>query len=151
MKIGYYSASTPITALSPHRFARAQHFLAAQGVHLVAGTLTGQQDHYRSGSIQQRADELNTLIHDETVDVIMATIGGANTNAILPYLDYAYLNQHPKTIVGYSDATALLLAVQSQAPVCRVIYGPALVASLHRLSGRMKQLIGKYMTILSTY
>jgi len=40
----------------------------------------------------------------------MATIGGTNTNAVLPYLDYAYLNQHPKTIVGYSDATALLLA-----------------------------------------
>jgi len=150
MKIGYYSASTPITALSPHRFARAQHFLAAQGVHLVAGTLTGQQDHYRSGSIQQRADELNTLIHDETVDVIMATIGGANTNAILPYLDYAYLNQHPKTIVGYSDATALLLAVQSQAPVCRVIYGPALVASLGEWSPLVETTWRNFMAIYQT-
>lgn len=129
MKIGFFSSSTPITAVSPERFQRAKAFLKAQGVTVVAGDLTGKQDFYRSGSIAQRSAELNDLIHDDTLDVLMATIGGTNTNAILPQLDYTYLQQHPKTVVGYSDATALLLAVKTQAPACRVLYGPALVAS----------------------
>ncbi|MCD2256392.1 S66 family peptidase [Agrilactobacillus fermenti] len=129
MNIGFYSASTPITALSPQRFQRAKQFLRQQGVHLTAGRLTGKQAGYRSGSIQARADELNELIHEPKIDVIMSTIGGTNSNSILPYIDYDYLNKHPKTFVGYSDATALLLAIQTQAPECRVLYGPALVAS----------------------
>lgn len=127
--IGFYSASTPITASSPKRFERAKLFLNSKGVHLVAGNLTGKQDGYRSGTIKDRVKELNDLIHDDSITIIMASIGGTNTNSVLPYIDYAYLNAHPKAIVGYSDATALLLAVKTKAPKCRVIYGPALVSS----------------------
>ena len=130
MKIGCFSSSTPITAISPQRFERAQRFLNTQHVTLVTGALTRQRDGYRSGTINARAAELNALIHDDSIDVLMATIGGSNTNAILPAIDWDYLNQHPKVVVGYSDVTALLLAVQVKAPRCRVIYGPALVASL---------------------
>lgn len=128
MKIGFFSSSTPITALSPERFARAKKFLKSKGCILVAGDLTGRKDCYRAGSIKQRATEINQLIHDETIDVLMATIGGVNTNSILKYIDFDYLQAHPKIIVGYSDTTAFLLAVYTQAPACRVLYGPALVA-----------------------
>lgn len=44
----------------------------------------------------------------------MASIGGNNTNSILPYIDYAYLKKHPKIIIGYSDTTALLLAIYAK-------------------------------------
>lgn len=147
MKIGYFSGSTPITALSPERFKRAKTFLTRQGVELVAGSLTGQQDGYRSGSIQARAQEINRLIHNNELDVLMATIGGTVTSSVLPYLDYDYLNQHPKVVVGYSDATALLLAVQTQAPNCRVIYGPALVASLGEWSPYVEQTWAYFLQI----
>lgn len=130
MNIGFYSPSTPITTQSPKRFERAQNFLTAKGHTLVAGNLTGKQDFYRSGTIMERAAELNELIHDDSLDVILSTNGGTNTNSLLPYLDFKYLKNHPKTIVGFSDATAFLLAVRSFAPTCRVLYGPALVASL---------------------
>lgn len=129
MKIGFFSSSTPITALSPERFKRAQLFLESRQVELVSGSLTGSQDHYRSGSIQSRAAEINQLIHNPEVTVIMSTIGGTNSNALLPYIDYEYLRSHPKTFVGYSDTTALLLAIYTQAPNCPVLYGPALVAA----------------------
>lgn len=134
MKIGYFSSSTPITSISPERFERAKRFVESKGVSLVAGKLTGQSDFYRAGSIKERAAEINELIHDDSVDILMATIGGLNTNAILPLLDFEYLQTHPKTVVGYSDTTAFLLAVSTQAPACRVLYGPALVASLGEFS-----------------
>lgn len=134
MKIGYFSSSTPITAISPIRFERAKKFLESKGIELVAGNLTGKSDFYRAGSIKERAAEINQLIHDDTVDILMATIGGLNTNAILEYIDFEYLQAHPKTIIGYSDATAFLLAVTVKAPACRVLYGPALVASFGEFS-----------------
>jgi len=101
---------------------------------LEAGTLTGKSDYYRAGSIKDRADEINQLIHDDTVDILMGTIGGMNTNSVLEYLDFDYLEKHPKIVVGYSDTTAFLLAVTVKAPACRVLYGPALVASFGEFS-----------------
>lgn len=129
VKIGMFSASTPISAIAPQRYLRAVNFLKQQGVSIVAGSLTGKSEFYRSGSILQRAQEINALIYRKDIPILMAAIGGNNTNSVLPYVDFTYLNQHPKTIIGYSDTTALLLAVQTQAPNCRVIYGPAVVAS----------------------
>ena len=49
-------------------------------------------------------------------------------NSILPYIDYEYLRKHPKMIVGYSDTTALLLAIYAKAGLV-TFYGPALAAS----------------------
>jgi len=129
MKIGFFSSSTGITEISPQRFQRAKSFLEGKGVTLVAGSLTGQRDFYRSDTIKNRVAEINQLIHDDSIDILMGTIGGTNTNSLLPDLDFNYLQQHPKTVIGYSDTTALLLAVVTQAPACRVLYGPALVAT----------------------
>jgi muramoyltetrapeptide carboxypeptidase LdcA involved in peptidoglycan recycling len=58
----------------------------------------------------------------------MSTIGGMNSNSLLPYLDYDALVKDPKIFVGYSDVTAILLAVYAKTGLI-TFYGPALVAS----------------------
>ena len=58
----------------------------------------------------------------------MSTIGGMNSNSLLPYIDYdAFLN-NPKIMIGYSDATALLLGIYVKTGI-PTFYGPALVPS----------------------
>ncbi|WP_261858634.1 S66 family peptidase [Photobacterium sanguinicancri] len=131
--IGFFSPSSPATFFAPTRFERAKQFLLQQGYHLKAGTLTGESDHYRSGSIQQRADELNALIRDPDVRCIMSTIGGMNSNSLLPYIDYDALIADPKIIIGYSDMTALLLGIYQKTGII-TFYGPALVASFGELA-----------------
>ncbi|MFD2179751.1 S66 family peptidase [Veronia pacifica] len=126
--IAFFSPSTPITALATGRFERARHFLSEKGFILKAGSLTGKTDHYRSGSIQERAEELNALIRDPAVRCIMSTIGGMNSNALLPYIDYEALLKDPKIIIGYSDVTALLSGIYAKTGLI-TFYGPALVAS----------------------
>lgn len=64
---------------APKRFERAKIFLKNKGFVLAEGKLTGHQDGYRSGSIQERAEELNSLIRDPNVRCIMSTIGGMNS------------------------------------------------------------------------
>lgn len=58
----------------------------------------------------------------------MSTIGEMNSNSILPYIDYEAFKKNPKIIIGYSDITAILLAIYSQTGIS-IYYGPALVAS----------------------
>lgn len=112
----------------PTRYRRAKSYLEGKGFHLLEGTLTGRRDCYRSGSIAERAQELNELIRNPKVKCIMAAIGGMNSNSLLPYIDYDSLRRSPKIIVGYSDVTALLLGIYAKTGLV-TYYGPAIVAS----------------------
>jgi len=131
--IAFFSPSSPITANAPRRFQRATQFLLGKGFNLVEGTLTGKKDFYRSGTITERADELNSLIRNPEVKCIMSTIGGMNSNSLLPYIDYEQLAKTPKIIVGYSDMTAILLAIYAKIEMV-TYYGPALVATFGEFS-----------------
>lgn len=128
IKIGVFSSSSPISATVPVRYQRGREYLQSRGFEVVDGSLHGKQDHYRSGSILQRAEEFNQLLYREDIQILMAAIGGNNTNSILPYIDYGYLREHPKIIIGYSDTTALLLAVYAKTGLT-TFYGPALASS----------------------
>lgn len=127
-KIGIYSPSSPITHSSPVRYERAKKFLEAKGFEVIEGSLAGKRDFYRSGTIQERVEELNKLIRNPDIKCIMSTIGGTNSNALLPYIDYEAFTKNPKIMIGYSDATAILLAIYAQTGI-PTFYGPALVPS----------------------
>lgn len=126
--IGVFSASSPISATVPSRYERGKAYLESKGFRVVNGDLYGKKDGYRSGSIRERAEEFNQLLYRDDVQILMASIGGMNSNAILPYIDYEYLKKHPKIIIGYSDITALLLGIYAKTGLV-TFYGPALAAS----------------------
>ncbi len=130
--IGFFSPSTPITAFCPKRFKRATSFLEEKGFVLKPGALTGKKDAYRSGSIMDRAAELNALIRDPRVRCIISTIGGTNSNSLLPYIDYDAFKKDPKIVIGHSDVTAILLGLYARTGI-PTFYGPALVPSFGEL------------------
>ncbi len=59
----------------------------------------------------QRRDELMNAFLDDSVKAIFCARGGYGSIHILPYLDYDRIRDHPKIFVGYSDITALHLAL----------------------------------------
>lgn len=126
--IGFFSPSSSATSWAPKRFERAKKFLEKKGFNLIAGSLTGKNDFYRSGSIAERALEFNELIRNREIKCIISTIGGSNSNSLLPYIDYETLRKNPKIIIGYSDVTAILLGIYTKINLV-TFYGPALVAS----------------------
>lgn len=126
--IGIFSSSSPASVTAQKRYMRAKKFLEEKGFVIKEGKLTGKQDYYRTGTPKERAEELNELFHDPTVKMIMSMIGGTNSNSLLPYIDYDAFRLSPKIIVGYSDTTAILLALYAKTKI-PVFYGPALVPS----------------------
>ncbi|MEE3806816.1 S66 peptidase family protein [Lysinibacillus fusiformis] len=128
INIGIYSPSSPATVTALKRYERAKLFLEEKNLQIVTGSLTGKSDYYRSGSPKERAEELNELLRNPDVDIIMSTIGGTNANSMLPYIDYEAFRQQPKIVVGYSDATAILLALYAKTGIA-TFYGPAFVPS----------------------
>lgn len=128
ISIGVFSSSSPISATVPVRYERGKEYLEAKGFQVFNGALFGKCDYYRSGSIRERADEFNQLLYNDDVQILMAAIGGNNSNSLLPYIDYEYLKKHPKIIIGYSDTTALLLGIYAKTGLI-TFYGPALASS----------------------
>lgn len=130
--IGVCSPSFPISAVEPIRYERGIKYLENKGFQVKNGLLYKKKDFYRSGTIKERAEEFNNLLYDENIQVIMTSIGGNNTNSILPYIDYEYIKKHPKIIIGFSDITALLLAIYAKTGLV-TFYGPDIASSFGEL------------------
>lgn len=75
-----------------------------------------ESDIFESASIASRVEDLHEAFLDDSVDAVLATIGGFNSNELLPYLDYDLIAKHPKIICGYSDSTAFLNAIYANWP-----------------------------------
>lgn len=70
-----------------------------------------ENDIFGSASIKSRVDDIHEAFADNSVQAILATIGGFNSNELLPYLDYELIKNNPKIFCGYSDTTAVLTAI----------------------------------------
>ncbi|MGL5356537.1 MAG: LD-carboxypeptidase [Cetobacterium sp.] len=145
--IGYYSPSAPATFFAPIRYKRAQKFLESKGFKLISGNLSEKSEGYRSGSIIERANELNALIENTEVKCIMSTIGGNNSNSILPFLNFDEIKKNPKIFIGYSDVTAILLGIYAKTGIV-TFYGPALVASFGEFSPLVDETFSYFSDIL---
>lgn len=146
--VAFFSPSIQATYLYEDRFNRAYDYLASKGFKLKPGLLTGKSDFYRSGTIEDRANELNSLIRDPEVKCIISTIGGSNSSSLLPYLDYEAIKKTPKIFVGYSDVTTILLAIYNKTGV-KTFYGPALVASFGEFEPLVSQTFDSFLEVVN--
>lgn len=76
-----------------------------------------------AGTVGQRLEDLHAMVADREVGAIWAARGGSGCQALLPHIDYALLRRHPKILVGYSDITALHLAILRHAGLV-TFHGP---------------------------
>lgn len=88
--------------------------LQALGLKVKYGKFLFQHQISFSGSDKERAQDLNDMFADPQVKAIFEVRGGWGSNKILPLLDYKIIKKNPKIIIGFSDITSLLLAIQAK-------------------------------------
>lgn len=81
------------------------------GFNVKVGEHARNQYGYLAGHDKQRAEDLNNMFADDTVDAILPFRGGWGCNRILNLIDYELIQQNPKILVGFSDITSLLLGI----------------------------------------
>lgn len=67
---------------------------------------------YLAGKDEERAAELMAAFRDPAVNAIFCGTGGYGTTRMLDRLDYDAIRRNPKILTGFSDITALHLAIQ---------------------------------------
>ncbi|MEE4451706.1 LD-carboxypeptidase [Novosphingobium resinovorum] len=82
---------------------------------------------YLAGEDAVRAADLNAMFADPEVRGIMAVRGGWGSARLLPHLDFAAIRKAPRLFAGFSDNTALCLALARNGIVS--IHGPTAATS----------------------
>jgi muramoyltetrapeptide carboxypeptidase len=101
-------------ASSPDDFTRIEQgvkYLESLGYRVKLGKHIFKRYGYLSSTDDERADDLNEMFADEKVKAIICVRGGYGTPRLLDKVDYNLIKKKPKIFVGYSDITALQLAI----------------------------------------
>jgi muramoyltetrapeptide carboxypeptidase len=93
------------------RVEKGVRYLERLGYRVRLGRHLQAEHGYLAGSDEQRAEDLNGFLRDREVRAIFAVRGGYGTPRLLPLIDYGAARRDPKIIVGYSDITALQMAL----------------------------------------
>jgi muramoyltetrapeptide carboxypeptidase len=97
-----------------HDLKIVEETLEALGLASKPGRYAMSRYGYLAGKDAERAEDVNSMFADNDVQAILAIRGGWGCARILPLLDYDLISRHPKVLVGYSDITALILAVYAR-------------------------------------
>lgn len=85
---------------------------------LPDGTVTSA-----AGTPAEKVAAFNALWNDPEVKAIMSARGGNEAGDMLPLLDYKMIAASPKALIGFSDVTALLLAINKHSDIV-TFHGP---------------------------
>ena len=84
--------------------------LESWGYHCVVGPNALNDYHGFAGTIDERLSDLLWALREPSVKAVMCSRGGDGAAHLLARLSLDTLRQYPKTIIGFSDVTALLCA-----------------------------------------
>jgi muramoyltetrapeptide carboxypeptidase len=73
-----------------------------------------ERDDYVAGSPEGRAADLASLFDDPEVDVVHCMQGGYGSAQAIPFLDFEVIAENPKPFLGFSDITALHVAIRQR-------------------------------------
>ena len=91
--------------------ARGTELCRALGFVPVLAPHAHRRHGYLAGTDDERLSDLNAALNDSSVDAVWCLRGGYGVTRILDRVDLTGMAERPRAVIGYSDITALLLAI----------------------------------------
>ncbi|RHW33388.1 LD-carboxypeptidase [Lysinibacillus yapensis] len=98
-------------ATPPEALTKAVEAVEKMGFKVIVGDSCFKRHGYLSGSDAVRANDVNGMFKNPRINGIFCIRGGYGATRILPMLDFEAISQNPKVFAGYSDITALHIAI----------------------------------------
>ncbi len=89
----------------------AVHYFESLGYNVKIGHNVGRKNGYLAGTDQERADDVNEMFADKEVKAVISIRGGFGSPRLIDKINYTLIRRNPKIFVGYSDLTALNIAI----------------------------------------
>lgn len=113
-KINNIGVCAPADYIDKNKYLSAKKIFKKNfGITLVPGNNLFNRYGCFAGVDEERIDDINNFIADDSIDGIIFAKGGYGSAALLDKINYEYLKKNPKFFMGYSDTTSLLIALNS--------------------------------------
>lgn len=132
--IGICSPSSPVAAHCPKRLKRGIEELKRLGFNVKVAPNTLKVNDYMAGTVDERVEDLHNLFADQEVKAIITTIGGTCSHQLLEHLNFDLIKHNPKILLGYSDITALHVAIYKMTGLSTYL-GPAVLPQFGEYEG----------------
>lgn len=119
---------TPATEVpDPDRLALADKTLNYFNLRVRRGKNVGKRFGSYRESVQARLDDLHEMFRDAEVKAVFAIRGGYGSPHLLDRIDYDLIRRNPKIFLGYSDITAMHLAINKNSRLV-TFHGPIVLS-----------------------
>ncbi len=118
-----FGICAPSARFDQEKFDKGVIQLESMGFRLDIPDRIYDKKRYLAGDDRQRADIINDHFSNPEIDALICARGGFGAMRILPYLDWDVIRKNPKPLIGFSDVTAILLAIIDKSGI-PVIHGP---------------------------
>ena len=99
------------------------------GLKVVVGESCLSEHGFLSGTDDIRANDINCMFADKNIKGIFALRGGYGCARLLDLLDFKLIKKNPKIFIGYSDITALHIAINQKSKLI-TYHGPMISTEL---------------------
>jgi muramoyltetrapeptide carboxypeptidase len=106
---------SPSGHVSDERLERSVRNLESLGLRVKLGRHVRSRSGNYGGTLKERLADLHGAFLDREVRVIWPSRGGSGAATLLPHLDYRLIRANAKILIGFSDITALLIALYRHA------------------------------------
>ena len=119
---------TPSTYVSdPDKLAAVDRTVRYFGLKPKWGKSVGKHFSSLRVSVTDALDDFHAMFRDPEVNGVFAVRGGYGSEHLLDRIDYALVRANPKVFLGYSDITALHLAINRHAGLV-TFHGPVMTS-----------------------
>ncbi|MBL8189739.1 MAG: LD-carboxypeptidase [Acidobacteria bacterium] len=125
--VGVITPSTPAT--NPDRLALVERTIKYFGLRVKWGKHIGKKSGYFGNPVGERLDDLHAMFQDPEVKGVFPIQGGYGAPQLLDGIDYDLIRRNPKIFIGYSDITALHLAIHKRTGLV-TFHGPNVFSAL---------------------
>lgn len=119
----------PGTAVSdPDDISRAKEAIEYFGLKMKLGKYVLKGNGYKSRTVEERLIDLHSMFKDPEVKAVICIRGGYGSPQLLDSIDYKLIKDNPKIFLGYSDITAMLIAINKMTNLV-TFHGPVLLSA----------------------
>lgn len=108
---------SPATFTKTYDAEMVKRQLNEYGYEPVYGAHAFDQNRFAAGTDEHRAQDIMWAFTDTSIDAIMALRGGYGSARLLDKLNYRKIKSNPKPLFGFSDITALQLALWKKSQI----------------------------------
>ena len=99
------------------------------GLNVVVGKSCTSEYGFLSGTDDIRANDINSMFANKSINGIFAIRGGYGCARLLNLIDFNLIKKNPKVFIGYSDITALHIAINQKSKLI-TYHGPMVSTEL---------------------